>query len=516
MSDVKKIFAEKKFPSFITGHNLFKNFKEVKKVFPEIGLPNSEKEIEVDNTKEAQDAAKALLAGIQNALNERLRTINKYADKKSDMGAKRKVKLENSKELLTEVKNQLSKSAKNFVISNNGRITLNLPNDIISKDKKVVFKSGEGLFRVYNKLNETLREGHFLAMDKLENFHEFKEFSTKNVPSLKYKIRFSSDGAEGLWDIATMSMRGISSCQTWGTGNSSHIVGSMVDPFTAIIYLTSGGKFNEHGSKMIRRCIVRFVVDEKKKIPFIAIERMYPSMEKPALDKFVDFLKERTDNKFEIVYLPDSRRYGMYVPMSKIVGALPAHEQPYRDSGLAYKVDVNDIKGKIREEIQTKLDSIYTAFASKTVTAMRSMKIGTVPEKSKKAFKSLRGTDYSWDCSYAVYEDLMAEIKKFFMAADVNKYTDSSSFLKENIESFKKDNDKRIFSILKKSASTRVNKSLGSIDDEVLQTAAKLAEEKINTYFDSELKKLKPSKKTVSNKPDPAELAIPIYTKLLN
>ena len=38
----------------------------------------------------------------------------------------------------------------------------------------------------------------------------------KNSRSLKdYKIVFSSNGKEGLWDIATMSARGITSCQGW-------------------------------------------------------------------------------------------------------------------------------------------------------------------------------------------------------------------------------------------------------------------------------------------------------------
>lgn len=515
MAKVKQIFSEKQFPSFITSHSLFRNFDEVKKVFPEIGLPNSEKEIEVDNTKEAQDSAKVLLHGIQHAISERLRTINKYAGKKSDMGNKRKAKLEASKELLNEVSAQISK-AKDCLTANNGRVTLNLPSDVVTKDKKVVFKSGEGLFKVYNKLNETLREGHFLAMDKLENFQEFKDFSSKNVPSLKYKIRFSSDGSEGLWDIATMSMRGISSCQTWGTGNSSHLVGSMVDPFTAIMYLTSGGKYNDHGTKMIRRCIVRFVVDEKKKVPFIAIERMYPSMEKGSLDKFIEFLKERTDNKFDIVYLPESRRYGMYVPMSKIVGALPPHEQPYRDSQIVYKTDLNDIRGKIKEEITQKAENIYATFASKTLTTMRAMKISPLPESSKKAFKAFRGSDYSWDCSYSVYEDLASEVKKVFAEVDPDKFDDSSAYLKQSIETVSADLENKLFKTLKTSAEKRIPASRGKIDDAILKTVAKDSSEKLKEYFDGELKKLKPAKKSkAEKKPDPAEASISIYTKLL-
>ncbi len=313
MTATKTIFSEKKFPSFITGHAIFKSFKEVRKVFPEIGLPNTEKEIEVDNKKEAKDAATYLLNEIKDRIDRRLLSINKYAVKKDSMGKKRKKKLNNAQHLLTSVKTNITKAKNGFLTENNGRITLNLPTDIADAEDKMAFKGGEGLFRVYNKLNETLRAGHFLAMPKLEDLNTFKEFSAKNVPALKYKVRFASDGSEGAWDIATMSMRGINSCQTWGGGNSTHIVGSIVDPFTGIIYLTNGGKFNEHGSKMIRRCVVRFVVDEKKKVPYLALERMYPAMEKGCLDAFIAFLKERTDNKFDVIYL-DSHNYTAKAP----------------------------------------------------------------------------------------------------------------------------------------------------------------------------------------------------------
>lgn len=520
MSEVKQIFSEKKFPSFITSHPVFKNNKEVKKVFPEIGLPNTEKEIEVDNKKEAQASAVALLNEIRHMLEERIRTINKYQTKKPDaIGKKRKKKLENVIKLLDTVKTEISKGGtgiKNkFILENNGRITLNLPTDVADVEEKVTFKTGEGLFRIYNKLNEVLREGHFLAMTKLEDLPAFKEFSSKNVPALKYKVRFASDGSEGAWDIATMSMRGVSSCQSWGTGNSTHIVGSIVDPFTGIIYLTSGAKFNEHGTKMIRRCVVRFVVDEKKKVPFIALEHMYPSMEQGALDAFIAFLKERTDNKFEVVYLPSSRRYNMYVPMSKIVSSLSAQDQPYRDSGVTYKADVNDKPARIKEQVQAKLEAIYAQFAAKTVAAARAMKLGTIPEESKAAFKALRGNDHIWDSSYHLYEDLQAEIKKAFVKG-MDKHTSSDAFLKETIETFVADNlEDKIFNVVKTSARKRIPKDVGKLSDEVARDVAKASVAKLIPYFDAELKKIKVVDAKGDMKKDPAEDAIPIYTKLL-
>lgn len=531
MSDVKTIFAEKKFPSFITTHSVFRSFKEVRKVFPEIGLPNTEKEIEVDNKKEAEASAQMLVTEIQGMIDKRLRTINKFAAKKISgdpeapekklMGKKRKRKLENAVKLLTEIRDQILKSKGKFLVTNNGRVTLNLPKDVLDIEDKVAFKTGEGLFRVYNKLNDVLREGHFLAMTKLEDLIQFKEFSAKNVPALKYKVRFASDGSEGAWDIATMSMRGVSSCQSWASaggvnhGTFTHIVGSIVDPFTGIIYLTSGAKFNEHGTKMIRRCIVRFMVDEKARTPFIALERMYPAMEKPALDAFIAFLKERTDNKFEVVYLPDGRKQG-YVPLSKIVGTLSAQDQPYRDSQVPYKQDVNDVQGRLRQTLAPKLEAIYAAHASKVVAAARAMKVGSIPEDSKNAFKALRGTDYTWDCSYNLYQDLIADIKDFFDKRKAETYEDMDLFLRDGLEAFMTEAlEERIFRVVKKSAADRIHKSRGQVADAVIKTLSKAATEKMKTFLESEINKIKIDDKKTSKK-NAAASAIPIYTRLLN
>ena len=531
MTATKTIFSEKKFPSFITGHAIFKSFKEVRKVFPEIGLPNTEKEIEVDNKKEAKDAATYLLNEIKDRIDRRLLSINKYAVKKDSMGKKRKKKLNNAQHLLTSVKTNITKAKNGFLTENNGRITLNLPTDIADAEDKMAFKGGEGLFRVYNKLNETLRAGHFLAMPKLEDLNTFKEFSAKNVPALKYKVRFASDGSEGAWDIATMSMRGINSCQTWGGGNSTHIVGSIVDPFTGIIYLTNGGKFNEHGSKMIRRCVVRFVVDEKKKVPYLALERMYPAMEKGCLDAFIAFLKERTDNKFDVIYL-DSHNYtakaNLYVPMSKVVGQLTTYDQPYRDSGMTYKADVNDRKSCVKEAVQYKLDVLYGAFASKVVAAAKGVKIKDVPATSKLALKVLTGRDYTGDCSYVFYQGLYAEIKKFFSGMNTGDYKDGGMFLRDGMEGFLKDGlEEKIVGILKTVAIPKtylyqaktktIEKGFYSkLEDDVITTIAKAGAAKVEAHFTAELKKIKVVEEKAGAKKCIADEIIPIYTKLLS
>src|SRR5258708_2077968 len=514
MSNINQIFSDKKFPAFITSHSIFQAFKEVRKVFPEIGLPNSEAEIEVDNKKEARDAANNLVSEIKYLVDERITTLHNYCSKKSDtIGPKRKKKLENVNKLLGAVKTTLTRSKSKCLKLQRGKITLNLPQNILDIEDKIIFKSGEGLFRIYNKLNDILRDGHFLPMEKYESLEEFKEFSSKNVPALKYKVRFSSDGSDGMWDIATMSMRGITSCQSWDSVNSSHIIGSVVDPFTAIIYLTSGAKYNDLGDKMIRRCVVRFMVDEKKKIPFIGLEKMYPSMEKGALNAFIGFLKTRTDNKFNVVYLPEMRKTSVYIPMSKVVKELKQPNYPYRDSEVEYKTDISS-KDSIREQVREKLETIGINVAAKTITAARSMRLTDIPVGSKSTFKVLRGTDYYSDHSFYLIRCIQAEVKKFFDNISMDKYTNKAAFLKSAIELLLADKlEDRLFDAINSVLSMYIyGSSYSKIDDVVIRKLAKLSCEKISAYLLTELKKIR----VVETKtPEVNHPATAIYMKLL-
>lgn len=520
MTDIKKVFAEKKFPSFIKDHEIFRSYKEIKKVFPEIGLPNCEKEILVDNSKEVKDAAANCLYEIESIIAKRLNSISKFGTKKQVVkpDSKRKAKLDNCIKLLTDVRSLLSKYSNRFITSTNGKITLNLPQDILDAEGKVIYKAGEGLFRIYNKLNETLRGGKFLAMSKFEDLQCFKTFSSVNIPGSKHTIKFSSDGTEGFWDIATMSMRGISSCQSWGQGNATHVVGSVVDPFTGIIYLTSGAKFNEHGSKMIRRCVVRFMVNEKTKIPFICLEKMYPAGDNSTLNEFIKFVKERTDNKFEVHYAPTTLVYNnSYVPMSKIVAKLTPYDQPYRDSGSAYKVDVNDDRGRLRKSVEDKVFIISETVAAKVLSAARVIKIGTIPESSKKAFRSFRGSNGGasyYNYSYNIEEIVRTNIKNYFINKfdKDNKITDKNLFLFDALTAFlKTDLEKSIFNLSKDFCIK--TPALKTLDDTVIENISTKAKIKIEKYINDELKKIEVSK--IKQLSKPKSEAISIYTKLL-
>jgi hypothetical protein len=161
----------------------------------------------------------------------------------------------------------------------------------------------------------------------------------------KHKIVFSGSGDQALWDIATMSMRGIYSCQRWGNYHSRALVGSMMDPYVGIIYTTNSKKM-KHGSKMLRRAVVRFVISKKK--PALLIERIYPRLKNGnspknsmSFKRFAKFLKAKTNNKLPIIYGDEGYNYdaskNCKIPSTKVVRKIPSRLRSYRDSCVEYK-----------------------------------------------------------------------------------------------------------------------------------------------------------------------------------
>lgn len=84
---------------------------------------------------------------------------------------------------------------------------------------------------------------------------EIIDLGTPTPTSKKMDIVFSSDGIEGLWDIATMSMRGVMTCKHWDNPHSKSIVGEITSPRIGIIYLTDG-TMTEYGLSINKRCRV--------------------------------------------------------------------------------------------------------------------------------------------------------------------------------------------------------------------------------------------------------------------
>ena len=513
--ETKELFATKKFPAWIKNHAVFKNHKQIAKIFPEIGLTNCEMEVDVDNAAEVKTAAKYLITDITAQITKRSTGLGKFAVKKADtIKPKRKAKMAKNQHLLNALKVKLVKSTSKVINTKNGKVTLNLPDDIVDEEKTVVFKSGERLISAYNKMNESLRDGKFVAMAKVETLASFKDFSSKNVPALKYKLVFSSDGVEGMWDIATMSMRGIQSCQTWGNGmsNDAHVVGSMVDPFTAIIYITSGAKYGEYGSKMIRRCVVRFVVNGHTKKPKLMLERMYPSYDKGTCDTFIAFLKEKTGNKYEVIQNCYGGGMGAgtattYVPMSKIVAELDSAHTPYRDSGIVYQKDA--FTETVADVIAATVTKVYNAIGSKFITVARATKMESVGASSKKAFSALRGTSYIEDRSYAVRANLSypavrtSLVSKDGMDLEIPTTIEA---LQTDLVALKTDLSARLLPVTKFAIARSLPKYFGKLDDELLVTLTSKVATRMSKLIDKEVAKLEELKLKKTDE-------IPIYSK---
>lgn len=160
---------------------------------------------------------------------------------------------------------------------------------------------------------------------------------------------FSSDP----WDIATMSMRGIYSCQRW-SGKEQHkvrLVGSIIDPCCAVIYLTDGSK-NRYGEKMLLRSVVRLVVYRNKiylfrdrpyysgdfdfttRFNYVATYEILPSL-LSALIKYLKLNIQILDPN-----TPISRQTWSCgsIPYAKILNQLPDSHLSYRDSKLDYVI----------------------------------------------------------------------------------------------------------------------------------------------------------------------------------
>lgn len=375
MIDLETFFKEKPVPEWFKTHALFKDIKEVHKIFPTIGLNNFKIESNLENNNTAT-LVRTLCAGLNTYINSAYYHFTQQViyQHPNLSPKKRNEKYAPAVKLTSQLMQQLSKPQP-FIAQFITKQGLYLSKDIIDTDKKIFAKENESLFKVYTKLADFLRKHYNYTLQPLDSIPAFKEYSAHNVNG-KMSIVFSSDGLDGAWDLLTMSMRGISSCQGWTGQYKNCTIGSVVDPFTAIMYLTSGSK-TEHGSKMIRRCIVRFVVDSLVKRPCIFLEYMYPGEHVATLKAFKDAIRSKLGDRFPIIDQRNSTSNRYYVPYSETTSLLVKHGNkeyanlrgyhnqygilPYRDTFMEYK-----IKELSNSEI-TKFEPIKTGHLNKMI-----------------------------------------------------------------------------------------------------------------------------------------------------
>jgi hypothetical protein len=179
-----------------------------------------------------------------------------------------------------------------------------------------------------------------LPNDRVRNAYNDPEFG-------QLDLVFSSSGGRGLYDLATMSMRGAMSCMHFENRHSTHLIGSIVDPFCAIIYLTDR-KRTEYGRSIIKRSLVRLIAKYKDNSPCIYIERPYtkskntdPQIYDNRCDNYAQicevfkrYLQSKTD--IEISHA-GSPYIGGYIPkFQPLQSVLKENEYSMSDSGYAY------------------------------------------------------------------------------------------------------------------------------------------------------------------------------------
>ena len=299
-----------KFPEWFLEDQSVKNVKFYK-IFPEIGLSNFEKNVRLDNFSTAHEFAIDLLYKINGILASKLSAVS------SENHA-----------ILFLLHQSLSTTSDKlvyFLKREDGKIKLVLPVNIYDKSGKVVYRVGESIFKIYGKISKKI------DLPKLESLVEFKLFSANNLPLDDYKLVFSSNDIEGVWDIITMSMRGIKSCQSWDVDNKlrQNIIGSVLDPNCGIIYLTHDKSNSEYGSHMVKRSMVRFVKGIYDQKPKIIIDKMYPSFNNRVFLLFKEELERRSNLPVE--YGPEIEKGKYFLPGN--YNNLP---KPYLDSEILF------------------------------------------------------------------------------------------------------------------------------------------------------------------------------------
>ena len=364
MTTLKELAQEKPLPRWMSNHPVFKSIGKIEKVFPNIGLPNCSEPCDIKGNFAIEEAGK-LLATIASEIRAPLDVFvsNGYIDQVA--------LIEKFDDLFHEAKDR-------FITYIKGDIVLKLPEAIVINNV-VKFQKGFPLFDAYYTCYNEFSRFAWM-MPQLEKLPGYKDFNTNNVSSDSSSIVFSSDGIDGLWDIATMSMRGISSCIRWDGKFKLTLIGSIADPFTGIIYLTSGKNHGKYGTRMIKRCVVRFVVDANKEKPYLLVDRMYPSLSNNVLDAFTSFLQAKSG--LPVCYgpeLPKQTINSSYIPRKPINNQLTEKTLTYRDT----KIQIGKVQSKVseRKDINAKIREHNLAFRLKAATPLAACiaSVGDVP-----------------------------------------------------------------------------------------------------------------------------------------
>lgn len=326
---VSYILNNTKYPDYIRNHQVFTKLNKINKVFAGIGLPNMTEECDYSGILEARaDAVSLLYYNIRDAIYRAYGNVGQQQELKT---------------LCLVISETIGNNYPSMIQAEEGKVALKFPHDCGVEDGKPFARKGEGVFKVYNKLLEKCKAaGH--NMPALDTMQYFKTFSTSNVPSRKYQLVFSSDGPDGAWDIATISMRGISSCQSWGSTQSRGLIGSISSRYVGVVYITSGEKVGDYGSKMLRRSMVRFCINKNTRKPALLVDKVYPGDDAASRSIFQEFLSKHT--KIPVLF-PGDTDWSQYVlPTDTFWADAPfqVNEYTYMDNKIPFKNPISPVK----------------------------------------------------------------------------------------------------------------------------------------------------------------------------
>jgi hypothetical protein len=323
--------SQKPFPEWLKTHAIFKEMNKIDKVFPKIGLPNFRQPCEIMNTDEALAEASRLgcalirqMSGTQNQLYNLLETA--LSSKEANRN-ERCADIQSAISMLQTVIYSMNRN--DYAKSIDGKVVLRLRSDIFNGDKNPVFRKDEAILRVCGKIWETV-ENLGIRIPKIDQMTEFKNFSRVNVPNKEFVLCFSSYGEEGAWDIGTISMRGIISCQSWNAPQSRGLIGSITSKFVGVVYLESSKEMVPgYGTKMLSRAMVRFAINKQTKKPTLYIDTIYPGFNKNTMETFKRVLAEKSG--LAVVSTTDEAVSNYYIPTEAISKFLKNGEASYAD-----------------------------------------------------------------------------------------------------------------------------------------------------------------------------------------
>lgn len=388
------MFPGRAVPDWIRNHPAVKD-RDIKKVFPGVGLKNFKElaDIPAEHLRVDKDSdfVSETLFSVQAAMT-RIYTIIASAETEFERESRYHIsdalkrinalrslenrgpgyvanlqdayklesELRNSQKIIfkkeTDILDAISKFSSSIspdcvVATKDGRIELKMTVDIAVGDKNII-RVGNSIAAAYGRIAVIVRNlleemGSYEKVRDWDQISAIKKFNTENVPlSKELYVVFSSSGEKGAWDIATMSMRGLSSCQDWSEKQDQYnscIVGSIASNYVGVIYLTSGKDFGGKGDKMIKRCVVRFGIDaskpKKERKPVIILDKMYTSYNEGIAKAFISALQSKTSleildfSKFSSKQ--DSKSIDYRIPEENLPNVVEKSERVPED-GYAY------------------------------------------------------------------------------------------------------------------------------------------------------------------------------------